>query len=380
MWGVASIVGPAVGGFITDHLSWRWVFYVNIPVGLVAISMTVANLPRFKDSAAKKVIDYKGAAVLTLALVPLILAFSSAGTTYLWTSARIGGMFFFSMVMFALFYLIERKAPEPIMPLSIYENPVLNISLVASFLASAVMFCGLIYIPLFMQGVIGTSATASGFILTPTMVGLSVSSIVTGQLISRTGRYKIWAIVGFVITLAGLCPLSAMNPGMSAIQILAYSAALGVGSGMMLPTFSVAVQNVFPRQHFGLVTSTVQFFRNMGATIGAAIFGSIMLRGMNNGFAGVDLSNVSPHVASFLRNPRVLVNPEALRQIKTAIPADGLWQFTQLLEKAKSILANSLARVFLAGVVTAGAALLITSFLKEVPLSSGEARVERDRA
>jgi EmrB/QacA subfamily drug resistance transporter len=380
MWGVASIVGPAVGGFITDHLSWRWVFYVNIPVGGIAISMTIANLPHFKDSTTKKVIDYRGAAVLTLALVPLILAFSWAGTIYPWTSLQIGGMLFFSMVMFILFYLIERKTPEPILPLSIFKNSILNISLVASFLASAVMFCGLIYVPLFMQGVIGTSATASGFVLTPTMLGLSASSIVTGQLISRTGRYKIWAIIGFVITLAGLCLLSVMNPSTPAVRTLIYSAALGFGSGMLLPTFSVAVQNVFPRQQFGLVTSTVQFFRNMGATIGAAIFGSIMLRSMNNGFAGVNLSNVSPHIASLLRNPRVLVNRDALRQIKTGIPAEGLLQFTQLLDKAKSILANSLGRVFLAGVIIAGAALLITLFLKEVPLSRGEARVEGDRA
>jgi hypothetical protein len=148
---------------------------------------------------------------------------------------------------------------------------------------------------------------------------------------------------------------------------------------MMLPTFSVAVQNVFPREHFGLVTSTVQFFRNMGATIGAAIFGSIMLRSMNNGFAGVDLSNVSPHVASLLRNPRVLVNPEALRQIQMRIPPEGLSLFSQLLDKTKSILANSLGRVFLAGVIMAGVALVITLFLREVPLSRGDARVEGER-
>jgi len=380
MWGVASIVGPAVGGFITDHLNWRWVFYVNIPVGLVAISMTIANLPGFKGSATKKAIDYTGAAVLTLALVPLILAFSWAGTTYPWTSVRIITMLLFSVVMLVLFYLIERKAPEPIMPLSIYKNSVLNISLAASFLASAAMFCGLIYLPLFMQGVIGTSATASGFILTPTMLGLSVSSIVTGQLISKTGRYKIWALIGFVITLAGLCLLSAMNLRTPAVQTLAYSAALGIGSGMMLPTFSVAVQNVFPRQYFGLVTSTVQFFRNMGATIGAAIFGSIMVRSMNHGFAGVDLSNVSPHVADLLRNPRVLVDPEALRHIKTRIPPEGLSLFAQLLDKARAILADSLTNVFLVGIVMAGMALLITLFLKEVPLSRGEARGKGNRS
>jgi MFS family permease len=282
-------------------------------------------------------------------------------------------------VMLVLFYLIERKAPEPIMPLSIYKNSILKNSLVASFLASAVMFCGLIYIPLFMQGVIGASATASGFILTPTMLGLSTSSIVTGQLISRTGRYKAWAIIGFVITLAGVCLLSAMKVDTPAIQTLVYSAALGIGSGMMLPTFSVAVQNVFPRRQFGLVTSTIQFFRNMGATIGAAIFGSIMLRSMNSGFAGVDLSQVSPQIASLLRNPRVLVNPEALSQIKMRIPPEGLALFSQQLDKAKSILANSLGRVFFAGVIMAGVALLITLFLKEVPLSGGDARVESER-
>ncbi len=149
------------------------------------------------------------------------------------------------------------------MPLSIFKNPVLNISLVVSFLASSVMFCGLIYIPLFMQGVVGASATDSGFILTPMMLGLTGSSIVTGQLISRTGRYKAWAVIGFVITLTGVSLLYTMKISTSAAQALKYSALLGIGSGMLLPTFSLAVQNVFPRQQFGLVTSTVQFFRNM---------------------------------------------------------------------------------------------------------------------
>jgi len=376
MWGVASVVGPAVGGFITDHLSWRWVFYVNIPVGLAAISMTMATLPGFKGSSTKKVIDYRGAAVLTLALVSLILAFSWAGTTYLWTSVRISGMLLFSLVMLILFYFIEKNTAEPIMPFSIYKNPILNVSLTASFLASAVMFCGLIYLPLFMQGVIGASATVSGFVLTPTMLGLTGSSLLTGQLISRTGRYKIWALIGLVITLTGVYLLYTMRVETPAIQALVYSGLLGIGSGMMLPTFSVAVQNVFPRQQFGLVTSTVQFFRNMGATIGAAIFGSIMLRSMNNGFAALDLSRLSPQVVSLLRNPRVLANPVALSQIKTHIPAEGLLTFSQLLDKAKFILANSLNKVFLAGIIMTGVALVITILLKEVPFSRGEATVE----
>jgi EmrB/QacA subfamily drug resistance transporter len=373
MWGVASIVGPAVGGFITDHYSWRWVFYVNIPVGLVAIVMVIATLPSFKGASTKKSIDYKGAVILILALVPLILAFSWAGTTYPWISGQILGMFFFAVIMLVFFYFIEKKTAEPIMSFSIYKNSILNISLAASFLSSAVMFCGLIYIPLFMQGVVGTSATASGFILTPMMLGLTIASIITGQLISRTGRYKIWAIIGFVILLVGIYFLYTMKVGTPAVRGLIYSALLGLGSGVMLPTFSVVVQNVFPRQQFGLVTSTIQFFRNMGATIGAAIFGSIMVRGMMSGFAGIDLSRIPPQFVNLLKNPRFLANPEALAQMKSRVPPEGLLMIGQLLEKAKSILAISLGKVFFAGMITAGAALVITLFLKEVPLLRGEA-------
>jgi EmrB/QacA subfamily drug resistance transporter len=380
MWGIASIVGPAIGGFITDNLSWRWVFYVNIPLGLVAILMTIATLPSFKGTSTKKAIDYRGAAVLTIALVPLILAFSWAGTIYPWTSVQITGMLLFSIAMLVLFYFIEKNAPEPIMSLTIYKNSILNVSLAASFLASAVMFCGLIYIPLFMQGVVGTSATTSGFILTPTMLGLTVAAIITGQLISRTGRYKVWAIMGFVITLAGVYLLYTMNVRTPEIQSLAYSTLLGIGSGMMFPAFTIAVQNVFPRQQFGLVTSTIQFFRNMGATIGVAIFGSIMLHSMNSGFASVDLSKVPPQVVSLLRNPRVLANPEALNQIKAHIPLEASQMFSHLLDKAKSILANSLGMVFLTGVTMASLGLVITIFLKEVPLSRGEATVERKKS
>jgi EmrB/QacA subfamily drug resistance transporter len=377
MWGIASIVGPAVGGFITDHLNWRWVFYVNIPVGLVAIATTVVTLPRFEGTSGTKAIDYRGAAVLTVALVPLILAFSWAGTTYGWTSPPITGMFCFSAVMLVLFYRIEKKVPDPIMPLSIYKNPVLNVSLVVSFLAGAVMFCGLIYIPLFVQGVVGTSATDSGFILTPMMLGLTGASIATGQLISRTGRYKVWAITGFVITVAGVYLLQTMKADTSAGQALRNSALLGIGSGMLLPTFSIAVQNVFPRAQFGLVTSTLMFFRNMGATVGAAVFGSIMLRFMNRGFAGLDLSGVPPQVLNLIKNPRVLANPEVLGDIRTHLPPEGLSVFSQLIEKSKLILAHSLHMVFLTGVIVGCVAIIITLFLKEVPLSRDDGAYEK---
>jgi EmrB/QacA subfamily drug resistance transporter len=376
MFGIASLIGPVVGGFITDNLSWRWVFYVNLPLGLIAIFLILAVLPNFKNHNTKKVIDYKGAAALTLALVPLILAFSWGGTTYPWFSFQITGMLIFSAVMLIVFYFIEKRAAEPIIPFSIFNNPVFTVSIIAAFLANAVMFCGMIYVPLFMQGVVGLSATMSGFILSPALIGLSLASIVTGQIISRTGRYKILAITGFVIILAGILLLYTVKPGTPAALVLCYSGILGIGSGMTFPVFSIAVQNVFPPQQLGLVTSSVQFFRNMGATIGTAIFGSVMLGSINSGFAGIDTSSIGPQLAGLLRNPRVISNPDAISQATSHVPADIHAAFIMVLEQARSVLANSIDLVFLTGLVMACAALLITFFLKDVPLSASRSAAE----
>ena len=379
MFGLASLIGPAVGGFITDNLSWRWVFYVNIPLGIAAILMIVTVLPHYNRSEEKKSIDYRGAALLTLALAPFILAFAWAGNTYPWFSVQIIGMFVLAIILFIIFVWVERKAAEPILPLGIFKNSVLVISIVVAFLTNAVLFCGTVYIPLFMQGVVGTSATSSGFILTPAMVGLSISSIIAGQLVSKTGRYKIWALIGIAIIFAGAYLLHTMTVKTSAPQALAYSAITGIGCGMMYPIFNVAAQNVFPRNQLGLVTSTLQFFRNMGATIGTAVFGSIMLSGMNHGLAGMDLSKVPPQIAGQMGNPRFLTSPEAMNQIASQVPPSSLPMFNQILEQIKGVLANSLDMVFLTGAVFAALALIITFFIKEVPLVSQDAKPAVER-
>ncbi len=372
MWGLASLIGPAVGGFITDNLSWRWVFYVNIPLGIVAILMIISVLPHYNRMEDKKSIDYKGAAILTLALVPLILAFVWAGNTYPWFSIQIMGMFLVSAALLIVFSMIERRAKEPILPLSIFKNSILNISLAASFLTNSVLFCVTIYVPLFMQGVLGTSATSSGFILTPAMVGLSLSSIVTGQLIAKSGHYKIWAIIGLVILLTGLFLLNTMNVDTTAVRALTYSAFAGIGCGMMYPVFNIAVQNAFPHNQLGTVTSTLQFFRNIGATIGTAIFGSIMLLNLNSGLGNLDLSGVPTQAAGLINNPRILTNPEAMGQILAQVPSGSLPLFNQLLAQVKGVLANSLDMVFLTGLIIAAFGLVLTLFLKELPLTSYE--------
>ena len=378
MFGIASLIGPMLGGLISDNFSWRWVFYVNLPLGLIAILLVLLHLPNFKTTDTSKVIDYKGAAALTLALVPLILAFSWAGTTFPWLSFQIIGMLTLSIAMFTIFYFIEKNASEPIMPLFIYKHPVMTVSVIAAFFCQAVFFCGMIYVPLFMQGVAGVSATTSGFILSPALIGMSIASVVTGQIISKTGKYKILAITGFVFILAGIFLLYTVRLGILPVQVLCYSALLGIGCGMTFPVFGVVVQNVFPSQQLGLVTSSVLFFRNMGATIGTAIFGSVMLFNINSGFASVDTTAIGPQLAGLLRNPRIISDQDAIGQITSNLPAGVLAAFNGVLGQARAILANSIDLVFLAAVVMACAALLVIFFLKEVPLLTGQTETNRN--
>ena len=217
MFGLASVLGPAVGGLITDHLSWRWVFYVNLPLGAVACALVVILLPRLPPVAEQKQVDYRGTALLLLALLPLFLALTWADTEYPWLSVQIIGLLLLSALMFLLFFSAERKAVQPMLPLSLFDNSIFAVSVVTMFLSSAVMFCGIIYIPLFVQGVLGASATSSGMVTTPMMLGLTFSAILTGRIISRTGRYKALALISFCIAGASLLLLSRMNATTGAV-------------------------------------------------------------------------------------------------------------------------------------------------------------------
>ena len=218
MFGLASVLGPAVGGLITDHLSWRWVFYVNLPLGAVACTLVVILLPHLPPVAGRKQVDYWGALLLLAALLPLFLALTWADTAYPWLSVQIIGLLLFSALMFLLFFSAERKAVLPILPLSLFDNSIFAVSVVTMFLSSAVMFCGIIYIPLFVQGVLGASATSSGMVTTPMMLGLTVSAIVTGRIISKTGRYKALALISFCIAGLSLLLLSSMNMRTTAVD------------------------------------------------------------------------------------------------------------------------------------------------------------------
>ena len=276
VFGLADVLGPILGGVITDTFGWRWVFFINVPVGIAAVTMILYSLPNFKLPDVKKVIDYSGIITFTLALSSLFLAITLAGDLNTYPLAEIAGLLVFSVFMFTLFVLAEKKAVEPILPLSLFKNSIFSVSSLESFLASALMFCGIIYVPLFAQGVLGMSATNSGLIMIPMLLSLTITSIITGQIISRTGKYKKLVIAEFVITGIGVMLLATMNVNTPYYLLLAYSTVLGIGSGMAYNIFNVAVQNAFTLREIGIVTASMRFFRNVGTIVFVPIFGYIM--------------------------------------------------------------------------------------------------------
>lgn len=276
VFGLADILGPILGGVITDSLGWRVVFFVNIPVGIAAVALILYSLPNFKLDDTKKVIDYGGIITFVLSLSSLFFAVTLAGDLNKYSLVEIAGLLVFSGAMFLLFVLAERKAVEPILPLRLFKNSIFTVSAVESFLASALMFSGVIYVPLFAQGVLGMSATNAGFIMIPMSLSLTIISIITGQIISVTGKYKSLVIVEFVITGIGVVLLATVNTSTSPYELIVYSTILGIGSGMAYNIFNVAVQNAFTLQDIGIVTASMRFFRNMGTIIFVPVFGYIM--------------------------------------------------------------------------------------------------------
>lgn len=374
VWGLTSIVGPTMGGWITDHWGWRWVFYVNMPVGAVALTTAGLTIPG-RLSRRQHTIDYLGAATLIAGTVPLLLALSWAGTEFPWRSPEIIGLLAFAAVMLLVFFLVELRAAEPIVNPRLFRNRIYTLSVLAGFFIAVGMFGTILYLPLFIQGVLGRTATNSGAVLTPMMLGFVASSVIGGQLMARTGRYRVLAIGSVALAALGMLLLSRMTPQTTSGEVVRNMVVTGLGIGTTMGLFTIVVQNAFPPQVLGEVTSGLVFFRSIGGTLGAAILGSVLTNRFPSAFAAnlpeSIRQRVAPEQLGLLRDPQALVSPEAMARLQQAFgqlgPA-GQQLFDQVMAALRVSLASAITELFAVGAVFMVLALLATAAIPEIPL------------
>jgi EmrB/QacA subfamily drug resistance transporter len=374
VWGIASIFGPPLGGLITDNWGWRWIFYINMPIGIVAFAITAATLQRH-ITRQKHTIDYLGVLTLAAATTPLMLAFSWAGAQYPWTSPVIIGLLAGSVVMVAIFLLVEQRAAEPILAPSLFRNSIFTASVITTFVVGAALVGSLYFLPLFIQGVIGKSATIAGAVETPIMVGVIISSIIGGLLLARTGRYKLLALVGLAIAACGMFMLSRMGLHTSEDEVVRDMFVLGLGIGVSMTLFTTIVQNAFPRSRIGQVTAATSFFREIGGTIGLAILGSFMTSRFVEQFqqhlpATLKAAIPPAQIAQF-ENPQLLLSSEAVARIHQGFVAygpAGEALYRKLIATIQVSLADAVTRCFLIATLLIVVGFVATLFLREIPL------------
>ena len=377
VWGLASVVGPPVGGYLTDNFSWRWVFYVNIPLGFVALGTLLVLFPKIAPPARKISIDFLGAITLLVWVVPLLVALSWGGIQYPWKSVPIVGLGIVVVIGLAAFVYAERRAAEPILPPSLFHNRTVVTTLVMGGLMGAGMFSVILFSPLWVQGVMGASATESGTVLVPMTIGIVSANIISGQIMSRTGRYKALALFGYALIVGGMALLATMDVQTSYGAMSAYMVVVGFGLGTLMPILTVVVQTSVPRTMLGVASGSQQFFRSIGATLGVAMLGSVLV----NRFGGYFIQLLPPDLATAipadrlatLGNPQSLLNPETGASLRDAVAQSGLGASAAdtVMATIRQALGVSLHEVFILTTIVVLVGLVVTVFLPEVPLEQG---------
>jgi EmrB/QacA subfamily drug resistance transporter len=339
VWGVSSLVGPLIGGFIVDKLTWHWVFFLNLPFGIAAAALLWRNLQDTKPSGVKRSIDFSGVFLLVGGIVAFLLALLE-GPVSGWTSPLVMGAGVVSIVLLASFIWNELKVSEPIIPPALFKDRLFAIGSTHGFLTGVAMFGSISFLPLFAQGVLGLNATAAGAVLTPALLMWTVSSIIGGRLLLTYGYRKV-AIGSMLIMTLGAFMLSRLSGETQQWQLLIYSGLLGCGMGAGVTAFLISIQSSVARNQLGAATSTLQFTRSMGGTIGVSIFGTVMAAKLSQGIAAAGLAGK--------------VDPQALLEVGAQIPAE-------ILLALKDSLAEAIALVFLlafAATLTALVAIVV---------------------
>jgi EmrB/QacA subfamily drug resistance transporter len=361
VFGLSSIIGPTLGGFITDHWSWRWVFYVNVPVGLVAVLVVLAGLPYVRSRASWRDIDFLGAATLAACIVPLLIALSIT-VDHSWTSVAVMSLLSISVVMLIAFLVAESRVAQPIVPLNLFRNSTFSVSMLVGFLTGFGMFGSILFTPLVFQGVLGISATNSGALITPMMFGLIGASTVTGFIMRRIKYYRFLGTLGVAVIIAGMWLLSQITPASPEWRVVADLVVVGAGIGVTFPLYLTAVQVALPRQFLGVASSQTQFWRNLGGTVGSAVLGTVLANRLT-GYLTTRVADSGLPAQILARLPKT-INANAILQpsVVAHLPA-------QFVEAVRYALSDTLHDVYIVSGAILIVALVATLFLKEVPLT-----------
>jgi EmrB/QacA subfamily drug resistance transporter len=436
VFGLASVIGPAVGGFITDNFTWRWVFYVNLPVGVLALLAIIFWMPanislrteRRHGWAAFSRIDYFGGITAAAATILLLLGLTWGGAhTYDWTSPQVMGTLIGSGVLFILFFVAERFAAEPILPMDLFRNQVFAVGSILSLLIGMALFAVVIYLPLFIQAVQGHTATSSGAVATPLTLALAIGAAIVGQIIAKVGRYQIFAIIGSLIMIAGIYLVTLLTINSDLFEVTRDMIVIGLGMGMIQPVMTLAVQNAIPRTRLGVGTAAVTYLRSTGSTLGVAVVGAVEYNSYTNYLAHRLPDAAKPFAAKLKPDvlQQLLLNPDlqhkvqdsatqaavhqavpgavqqAVAQATANVPAgpahdqivatitqqvtDQVTQavttqvttnvntlFGQILDATRHSLAVGIHDGFIAGLIVCGVVVITTFFLKDIPLQRRE--------
>jgi EmrB/QacA subfamily drug resistance transporter len=382
IFGFSSVIGPLLGGYLIEHLDWHWLFWIFLPIGFIAFALIWSMFPKVTSNERQRV-DYLGSLFMTTTIVPLLLAFSWAGTQYAWTSPQILGLLAATVVSAAVFVLVERKAANPILPMHLFRNNVVTISNIIGFIMNFGMMGAMIYISFFVQGVIGISPTYAGYVTMPMSIVMVIASTLTGQWMAKSGKYKRYALIGIPIMIAGMTLMVFMhNVEMAVAAMIVF----GFGLGLGMPVFSLATQNAVSHKELGAVTASTQLFRNLGGTIGIAVMGTVMSNNLTTNLkeslqsSAPELAKVDPKTAEQMlafANPQTLMNTPLLEKTQESLPAGAQQVFIHMIDNIREALSTTLSTVFLTATLVMVVSFILVFFLKEIPLRTSNQEVEK---
>lgn len=300
--GISTVVGPTLGGFITDFLGWQWIFFINVPIGIISLSLIIPYLPELGVIVKEKVMDYLGIITFTGALTSFLVALTFSQQNMVISPVLLDSLWIFSVIMLFGFIYAERKAKEPILPLYLFRNSVFTVSTISGFLLGAITLAATVYIPLFLQLVQGLSPSASGAYLTPLMFTMIITAILSGQIISKTGTYKKLAIISFAVGTLGMFLLSTLTQNITSLELIIYEIIVGIGAGLAMPIFIIAAQNAVKKRDLGVVTSSSMYFEQLGSVIGLAILGTVVNMTLNFNFQNTTVHVLSSQLVAAIHN------------------------------------------------------------------------------